>query len=101
MERNATPEDKDPALWQMARKRAEFKLHLRTFIIINGLLWILWAISDGRDYDRDGLPWPVWPLMGWGIALVFHFLDVYGNTKSSLTEKEYEKLANRNNGRKQ
>ena len=34
-----TPEGKDPVLWEIARKRASFKTHALTYIIINIFLW--------------------------------------------------------------
>ncbi|HEX6332659.1 MAG TPA: 2TM domain-containing protein [Flavisolibacter sp.] len=89
-----TPEGKDPHLWHIARRRASFKKHLATYVIMNAFFWALWIFSDQRDYGRSGLPWPVWPMLGWGIGLTFHFLNAYVNTGASSVEKEYDKLKN-------
>jgi hypothetical protein len=62
------PEGRDPRLWQLAQKRASFKRHLVTYIIINVFFWGLWYFTRGRhdySYDYGFLPWPVWPMLGW------------------------------------
>jgi hypothetical protein len=82
---------RDPELWAIAQRRVSFKYHLVTYIIINGFLWIVWAMS-GNKTDYNGLPWPVWPTLGWGFGLFFHFLGAYVFPKQNAVEKEYEKL---------
>jgi hypothetical protein len=42
------------------------------------------------------MPWPVWSMLGWGIGLLFQYLNAYGGGKKDLEEKEYEKLKNKN-----
>lgn len=83
-------EEKDAELWQQAKARADFKTHLVTFIIINGMLWIIWLVTAGIGTH----PWPIWPTMGWGIGLVFNYLAVY--KFKDTAEKEYEKLKRHN-----
>ncbi|HMG68295.1 MAG TPA: 2TM domain-containing protein [Chitinophagaceae bacterium] len=91
-----TPEGKDPGLWKIAKKRASFKYHLGTFIVINIFFWVLWYFT-GQHTTKNGWPWPVWPVFGWGIGLLFHFLGVYVDPGSNGIEREYEKLElNRN-----
>jgi hypothetical protein len=86
------PGDKDPQLWEIARKRVGFKYHLASYIIVNSFLWIVWAFS-GREYSGGyELPWPLWPMIGWGIGLAFHFLGAYVFPKSNSVDREYEKL---------
>lgn len=95
-----TPEGKDPHLWQLAQKRASFKKHLATYVVMNLFFWVLWYFTKGmyehsyREYRF--LPWPVWPMLGWGIGIVFHFINAYVATGESSVEKEYEKLKNQN-----
>ena len=93
------PEGKDPQLWQLAHRRASFKKHLATYIIINLFLWALWYFTKGKyDYSSEHrlFPWPVWSTLGWGIGLLFHFINAYVSTGSNSVEKEYEKLKNQN-----
>jgi 2TM domain len=85
------PPDKDPQLWEIAQKRASFKNHLGSYVVINAFFWILWYFR-GAHITNDSLPWPVWPMLGWGIGLVFHYLGAYVYPKSNAVEREYEKL---------
>ena len=91
MQYTSTPENKDPRLWEMARRRAAFKRHFATYIVINILLWALWAMT-GADYDGRGIPWPAWTTFGWGIGVLFHYIGTYVRTND--VEREYEKLQN-------
>lgn len=93
------PEGRDPHLWQLAQKRASFKRHLVTYIVINLFLWMLWYFTK-RSYDYSSqygfFPWPLWPTLGWGIGLLFHFIGAYISTGHNSVEREYEKLKNQN-----
>ncbi len=93
-----TPEEeKDPVLWEIARKRAGFKSHAITYVIINLFLWCVWYLTVGRYGGATGhYPWPMWTTLGWGIGLAFHFAGAYIFPKSNSIENEYEKLKNKN-----
>jgi len=85
------PRDKE--LWETARERAGFRAHFITYFLVNLLLWIIWGfvayvINEG---PTEQFPWPIFPLLGWGIGLVFHYMQVY-RWKKKWTEKEYQKL---------
>jgi hypothetical protein len=62
-------------IYEEARKRVQekrgFYSHLAAYVIVNIFLFLLWYFS-GR-----GFPWFVFPLGGWGIGLIFHFLGVF------------------------
>ena len=79
-------EQKDEQLWQQAKARADFKVHLATYVIINGMLWATWYFTSGIHSH----PWPIWPTFGWGIGVVLNYLSVY--RFSNTIEKEYGKL---------
>ena len=82
----------DNELRQLARKRVDFRRHLIVYLIINGMLWLLWLVT-GRGY-----PWPVWPMGGWGIGLIFHYLFEYRTSKFLSEEDEYRRLKGRMEG---
>jgi len=88
--------EKEKMLWQIAKKRVEFKRHLTTYLIINAFFWALWYFTGSKKHDESGIPWPVFPMLGWGIGIAFHFLGafVFPDRVSSV-EKEYEKLKNK------
>jgi len=83
-------------LYRLARKRVEekkgFYTHFAVYICVNILLVIIWAFPGGRGY-----PWFFWPLGGWGIGVLFHFLGVFvfsrpSNWERREIEKEVENL---------
>ena len=88
---NQSQEDRDPRLWAIAKKRAGFKSHLATYLIVNAFLWALWFFTSGNDND-PGWPWPLWPTLGWGVAIVFNYFDSYVYPEANSAEREYEKL---------
>lgn len=94
------PPDRDPHLWDIAQKRASFKSHLASYVIVNGFLWGIWFFTSGR-HGHDGLPWPVWPTFGWGIGLFFHFMGAYIYPKGNSVEDEYQKLKKEREARNQ
>jgi hypothetical protein len=80
-------------IYNQARKRVEekkgFFTHLAVYIIVNIMLVLIWAFPSGAGY-----PWFLWPLGGWGIGLLFHFLGVFVFSKQTDWEKrEIEKEA--------
>ena len=86
-------EQKDPVLWNIAKKRYGFKWNLASYIIVNSFLWILYFMTL-EPGERDMLPWPIWPTFGWGIGLAFNYVSAYAIVKSRGIEKEYQKLVN-------
>ena len=83
-------------IYSEAKKRVEekkgFYIHLAVYIVVNIVLVSIWALSSGGGY-----PWFIFPLGGWGIGLLFHFLGVFIFMRQSGWErreiaKEVERL---------
>jgi len=99
------PEGKDPELWEIAQKRASFRNHFITYVIINAFLWGVWFFTGNHHksfdiidgWDDHNYPWPIWTTLGWGIGLAFHFANAYVFPKSNSVEREYQKLKNQQN----
>ncbi|MFM8301217.1 MAG: 2TM domain-containing protein [Gemmatimonadota bacterium] len=36
--------------------------------------------------------WPLYATLGWGVGVLFTYLDAYGIFGKSLTEREFERL---------
>ena len=81
-------------IYEEAKKRVEakrgFYIHLTAYVIVNAMLVIIWAFVAGRGY-----PWFWWVIGGWGIGVLFNFLEVFiwpkrGNR--AAIEKEVEKI---------
>ena len=90
-----TQNTRDPHLWALAKRRATFKSHLISYLIVNGFLWLIWYITRPAEISPDAVPWPVWPSLGWGVGLVFHFVFAYiiKYDEEQAADKEYERLA--------
>jgi hypothetical protein len=54
-----------------ARRRRAFYDHLRPYLLVNLLLIVIWA-ATGAGYF-----WPIWPIAGWGLGLLFHASDAF------------------------
>lgn len=77
--------NRDPKLWRRAKSRAGFKMHFSVYVIVIALLWVIWLFTGVKTH-----PWPIWPTIGWGIAIIFDYFGAY--KFSNAAEKEYEKL---------
>jgi len=82
-------------IYHQARKRVEekkgFYIHFAVYIIVNIILVIIWAATGA------GYPWFLFPLGGWGIGILFHFLGVFVFSRQTdwerrAIEKEAERL---------
>jgi len=64
-----------------------FYIHLAVYSGINVMLFFIWWFTGG-------FPWFVFPLLGWGIGLLGHFLQVFAHISVTdrLVENEYQKL---------
>jgi hypothetical protein len=94
--------DRDPHLWRIAKARAKFKSHLTTYVLVNALLWAIWAFtSNYHGRHEDFLPWPIFPTLFWGLGVAIQGLTTYGYFgRSNWSEREYERLLReKQNGR--
>lgn len=82
----------DEKLWQIARARAAFKRHLAVYLLVNAFLWLTWYLNG--SHLNNGIPWPAFSTLGWGLGLMFHALRAYGG-RQTLEEKEFQKLKNK------
>ncbi len=78
----------DDALWKIAKKRSAFKLSVAIYFVINALLVGIWFYTTGMQ----SYFWPAWPMLGWGVGIIFQYFDAYLNTGAFSEEREFEKL---------
>lgn len=68
--------DADTALRERAikrlKKRRDFYGHVLVYVLVNGFLTAIWAVTNA-----GGFFWPIFPMLGWGIAVVLNAWDVY------------------------
>jgi fatty acid desaturase len=58
------------AITRLYAKRG-LQAHAVTFLLVNVMLIAIWAIAGG------GMFWPLFPILGWSIALAINAVGVY------------------------
>jgi len=53
------------------KQKSDFRTHLFVYSVVNGVFVLGWLATGA------GFFWPMFPMLGWGIGLVFHAWDVY------------------------
>ena len=47
-----------------------WRAHLGSYLAVILGLWLVWAVTG------FGYPWPIWPMLGWGLGLIGHRTQV-------------------------
>jgi hypothetical protein len=91
MESGVQTEDdlRERAVQRLKRKR-DFKSHVFIYLTVNAMLVVIWAVTG------SGFFWPIFPIIGWGIAVGANAWDVYG--RKPITEDEIRREADRLRG---
>ncbi|MCS7072418.1 MAG: 2TM domain-containing protein, partial [Anaerolinea sp.] len=84
------PPDDPAALRRRAerqvKERNDFFGHLSAFVLVNLLLWVLFAFTNGTaffgpDFPLDTtFPWPLIVMLGWGAGLLAHGIETFFET---------------------
>jgi 2TM domain len=75
---------------QRLKKKRDFHTHVLIYVAVNAFLVAIWAVTSG------GYFWPIFPILGWGIAVVANAWDVYG--RKPISEEEIRREADRLRG---
>lgn len=86
-------QQKDEALWRMAKKRAAFKQACVIYFFINTFLVGVWFFTIGPW----GYFWPKWPMLGLAFGLAIQYFDAYESNNIFSAENEYNRLKNQSN----
>ena len=74
--------------YREARKRVqakkEFFRHLGTYFVMSVFFFMLNAATSFGSW------WFIWPMMGWGLAVLFHYVDVFGIPGVDPISQEWE-----------
>lgn len=46
-----------------------FRYQFRAYVAVNAFLIVIWLLTSGPSSH----PWPVWPILGWGLGVYFHW----------------------------
>ncbi len=71
------------------KARRGFADHFRTYVLVNLLLIGIWFFT-GMGYF-----WPIWPILGWGVGIAFHWFGLKG--ERPITEEEIAQEIQRQN----
>lgn len=63
-------------------ERKVFKIHLTAYLVINGFLLIVNLLFTPGKY------WVQWPIFGWGIGVVSHYIKAVHRIEKELLKKE-------------
>jgi 2TM domain len=66
------------------KKRRDFYGHVLVFALVNAVLVAIWAVTDVH-----GFFWPIFPILGWGVAVVLNAWDVYRS--DAFAEEQIQK----------
>ncbi len=74
--------------YKKAKKRVKekkgFYAHLTSYVIVIGFLFLMNLTT------WDGEIWAIFPAMGWGIGIAFHYVGVFGIPFLNVLSKEWE-----------
>jgi transcriptional regulator with XRE-family HTH domain len=85
-------ESTDVQLWAIAKTRAKFKKGLGAYSVVIPFLWVIWYLTMPGEKKWNHIPWPIWPMLGWGLGLVIQYVNAYVIEVGSLEQREYDKL---------
>ncbi len=86
-----TDADRDAAKKRIKARR-EFWSLLAVLVVISLFLVAIWFLTGANSYF-----WPIWPLMGFVIAILFTGLNAFGVINRKVTEGDIDaELARRN-----
>lgn len=77
--------------YERARKRVktkkEFYEHLTVYIIMGAFFFLINAVTAFGNW------WFHWPILGWGLGVMFHYFDVFGLPGVGTMSQEWENQA--------
>jgi fatty acid desaturase len=76
---------------QRVRAKRRFWLHLGVYLVVTGLLVVVWALT------WIGRFWPLWPTITWGAIVVVHALTVFVGGRA-ISEGRVERELKRQRG---
>jgi hypothetical protein len=83
---------KDDLLWKIAKRRAAFKWNFSVYLAVHtGLISVWFITAKSGEYF-----WPVWSLLGWGIGIIYQYMNAYQHIGIFSADSEYEKLKKQN-----
>lgn len=82
-----TQEQKIKEAKKRVKRKKDFYEHLTTYLAISVFLVVLNLITSPGSW------WFQWPVIGWGMAVLFNYFDVFGVPGVGPMNKEWEQKA--------
>ncbi len=86
-----TEQQKDEALWAVAKARVGFRWSLVSYLVVNAFLVAVWFFTAGPEHYF----WPIWPILGWGLGLGLQYVNAYQVNRGTSIQREFDKLKNK------
>jgi hypothetical protein len=67
--------------------RLGFRIHLAVYVAVQALLIATWALTSNWDGGLP-FPWPIFPILGWGIGLAAHYAAYSAMRNNRLARRE-------------
>jgi 2TM domain len=95
----ADAELREAAIANLKRRR-KFVEDAIAYVAVNGVLWLIWALTDR---SADGvIPWPAWVSLIWGFLLAIDAWRAFGRWPASLhrpiTEEDIQREIRQSRG---
>ena len=88
----------DAGVREEARRRLkaknDYKIFVAVAIVVILICLVVWYLTSGFGHYF----WPIWPILGLGIGLVFAGLDAYGITRKYISESDVDAEVRRMQG---
>ena len=77
--------------YEKAKKRVktkkEFYEHLTVYIVMSAFFFLINAVTSFGNW------WFHWPILGWGLGVMFHYFDVFGLPGVGTMSQDWENRA--------
>jgi hypothetical protein len=80
-------QDAYQAARKKVKKKKDFYGHLSSFLVMSIFFFVLNMLTS------PWVMWFYWPILGWGIGVLFHYFDVFGVPGVGSLDKEWEEKA--------
>ena len=68
------------------KARRDFASTVITLVVVDAILIVIWFVATGGR----GYFWPLWPSIGFAIAIVFSGLNAYGLLNRDVTDGDID-----------
>jgi hypothetical protein len=89
-------EMEDKELYRRAESRVKAKMGFYTHLFIYAAVNTALFLVNGKNTGTYGFEWFTWPLVAWGVCVMFHFLSVFvfrGKLTERMIAKEMKRQA--------